>query len=169
MSGTQKFGAAPKESVVMGKNVYVGPFTTLGFAGFGFETNKDGTYKKPLTRKKHDFKVIIGNNVEIGCSCCINKGSWRDSIIDSGTKIDNLVHTGHNTQIGKDCIIACGVTLGGSTTIGDNCFIGMGAKTKQGVKIGNNCYIEMGAIVTQDMPDNTRAKTVKSEIVDNHT
>ena len=150
--GTMKFGAAPKESVVMGKNVYVGPFTTIGFAGFGFEKDDKG-YKIPLKRKAHKFKVIIGNDVEIGCGCCINKGSWRDSIIDSGTKIDNMVHTGHNTHIGKNCMLIVGTTLGGSCTIGDNCFLGMNCTVKQGVKIANNVTIGMGAVVTKDITE----------------
>jgi len=148
---SQLFGAAPKEFVVQGKHVFIGPFTTLGFAGFGFEKNEDGTYKKPLKRKRHDFKVVIGNNVEIGCGCCINRGSWRDSIIDSGTKIDNMVHTGHNTQIGKNCLIAVGTTIGGSCTIGNDVFIGMNATILQGLTIANKVTIGMGAVVTKDI------------------
>src|SRR6185503_10067606 len=152
--GTMKFGAAEKESVVYGKNVYVGPFTTIAFPGFGFETDdRTGDYKVPFKRKKHNFKVIIGNDVEIGKGCHIDKGSWRDSIIDSGTKIDNMVHTGHNTHIGKNCMLIVGTTLGGSCTIGDNCFLGMNCTVKQGVKIANNVTIGMGAVVTKDITE----------------
>ena len=148
-----KYNSVNEGSVIVGNNVYVGPFTTIGFAGFGFEKNPDGTYKRPLKRKKHKFKTVIGNNVEIGNGCCIDRGSWRDSIVDSGTKIDNLVHTGHNTQIGKNCLIAVGTTIGGSCTIGDDCDIGMNVCIKQGLKIANKVTIGMGAVVTKDITE----------------
>ncbi len=151
---SMKYGAADLKSIRVHKTVVVKPFTVIGFAGFGFETDKKtGKYKIPLKRKEHKFGVVIGENVEIGACCAIDKGSWRDSIIGKGTKIDNLVHTGHNTQIGENCLLACGVKLGGSTTIGDNCFIGMNAVTKQGIKIANNVTIGMGAVVTKDITE----------------
>jgi UDP-3-O-[3-hydroxymyristoyl] glucosamine N-acyltransferase len=139
--------------VIRGKNGQIKPFTAIGYDGFGFETNPDKTYKIPLTRKQHNFKVIIGDNVEIGAGCVIDRGSWRDSVIGEGTKIDNMVHTGHNTVIGKNCLLAVGVTLGGSTTIGDNCFIGMNVCTKQGIKIADRVTIGMGAVVTKDITE----------------
>jgi UDP-3-O-[3-hydroxymyristoyl] glucosamine N-acyltransferase len=138
--------------VQLGKNVKIKPFTAIGLTGFGFE-QENGKYKIPLTRKEHNFKVIIGDNVEIGAGCVIDRGSWRDSVIGAGTKIDNMVHTGHNTVIGKNCIICVGTTLGGSTTIGDNCFLGMNCITKQGIKIANNVTIGMGAVVTKDITE----------------
>lgn len=138
----------------IGKNVSIKPYTVIGYSGFGFETDPiTKKYKIPLKRKEHKFKVIIQDNVEIGAGCVIDRGSWRDSVIGEGTKIDNMVHTGHNTVIGKNCLIAVGVTLGGSTTIGDNCFLGMNSMTKQGVKIANNVTIGMGAVVTKDITE----------------
>src|SRR5688572_13346202 len=156
--------------VVIGKNVQFKPNVILGEDGFGFE-QENGKYKLPLKRKEHNFKVIIGDNVEIGAGCVIDRGSWRDSVIGEGTKIDNMVHTGHNTVIGKNCMLAVGVTLGGSTTIGDNCFIGMNAMTKQGIKIADNVTIGMGAVVTKDITEphttwvgNPARKLVKERI-----
>ena len=136
----------------MGKNVQIKPYCVIGEDGFGFE-QENGKYKIPLKRKEHKYKVIIQDNVEIGAHCVIDRGSWRDSVIGEGSKLDNLIHTGHNTVIGKNCLIAVGVTLGGSTTIGDNCFLGMQCMTKQGVKIADNVTIGMGAVVTKDIVD----------------
>ena len=151
---SQNFGAINEDLFTVGKGVLIKPFTVIGFTGFGFETNKrTGKYKIPYQRKKHKFKVIIGDNVEIGAGCVIDRGSWRDSVIGEGTKIDNMVHTGHNTVIGKNCLIAVGTTLGGSTTIGDNCFLGMNSMTKQGITICNNVTIGMGAVVTKDITE----------------
>ena len=148
-----KYGAVDLKYVRIHESVQVKPFTVLAMTGFGFETNKDGSYKIPLKRKKHEFGLIIEENVEIGACCCIDKGSWRDSIIEKGTKIDNLVHTGHNTHIGKNCLLTTGVKLGGSCTIGDEVFIGMNAVVKQGCKIANKVTIGMGAVVTKDITE----------------
>lgn len=140
--------------VEIGNNVRIKPHCVIGLAGFGFETDHlTGKYHIPLIRKPHEFKVIIKDNVEIGAGCVIDRGSWRDSVIGEGTKIDNMVHTGHNTVIGKNCLITVGVTLGGSSTIGDNCFLGMNCMTKQGVKIADNVTIGMGAVVTKNIVD----------------
>ena len=111
---SQLYGSKPEENVIIGNNVLIKPFTVIGMYGFGFEKNKDGNMKYPLKRNPHRFKVIIKDNVEIGASCCIDRGSWRHSIIEKGTKIDNMVHTGHNTHIGKHCLIAVGTTIGGN-------------------------------------------------------
>ena len=150
---SQKFNAMPEESFEIGNNVTIKPMTVIAFTGFGFETTPKGKYKIPLKRKKHNFKVIIKDNVEIGACCCIDRGSWRDSIIGKGTKIDNMVHTGHNTQIGENCLIAVGTTIGGSCTIGNECFLGMNCTIKQGVTITNNVTIGMGAVVTRDITE----------------
>ena len=151
---SQNFNSKPEENVIIGENVHVKPFTVLGMTGFGFESDKrTGKYKIPLKRKQHKFKLIIKDNVEIGVGCVIDRGSWRDSIIGEGTKLDNMVHTGHKTQIVKICLIPVGNTLGGSTTIGNNCFLGMNSMTKQGVKICDNVTIGMGAVVTKDITE----------------
>jgi len=150
-TGVSKFGGGLPEWVVLGDNVIVKPFTCIGMAGFGFQVGKKGKYRIPLVRKPHNFKVVIGHDVEIGCGCCIDRGSWRDSIIGSGTKLDNLIHTGHNTQIGKHCLIAVGATIGGSVTIGDFCEIGMNAMIGQGLTITNKVTIGMGSVVLKDI------------------
>lgn len=138
----------------------------LDWPGFGFK-KENGKFVYPLVRNEHLFNAMIDKNVEIGPFTCIDKGSWRNTTIGEGTKIDSHVKIAHNVRVGKHCLIVAGAVIGGSCEIGDYCFIGMGALIRQHVKIGNHCFIEMGAHVTKDMPDNTRAKTIKSEIVYN--
>ena len=150
---SQKFNETPKGLVEFGENVTVKPFAVIGMTGFGFKKLKSGKFKIPLERNPHKFKIIIKDNVEIGAGCVIDRGSWRDSIIGEGTKLDNMVHTGHNTQIGKNCLLCVGVTLGGSTTIGDNCFLGMQSMTREHVTICDNVTIGMGAVVTKDITE----------------
>ena len=64
-------------------------------------------------------RVIIENFVEIGAGCTIDRGVSSDTIIGTGTKIDNLVHIGHDTEIGKNCLFAGQVGIAGATTIED--------------------------------------------------
>lgn len=63
--------------------------------------------------------VQIGDDVEIGANCAIDRGTIRNTTIGSGTKFDNLVHIGHNVQIGRDCMICGQVGIAGSARIGD--------------------------------------------------
>jgi UDP-3-O-[3-hydroxymyristoyl] glucosamine N-acyltransferase len=94
--------------------------------------------------------VTIGNDVELGANCTIDNGTIRDTVIGSGSKLDNQVHIGHNTRIGRDCLICgqCGlsgsveignnVVLGGQCGVGDNLFVGDGVIAGGGTKILSN-------------------------------
>ncbi len=94
--------------------------------------------------------VEIGDDVEIGANCTIDNGTIRNTSIGNGSKLDNLVHIGHNTRIGQDCLL-CGqsgvsgsveignnVVLGGQTGVSDNIFVGDGAIAAGGTKILTN-------------------------------
>ena len=63
--------------------------------------------------------VTLGDDVEVGANATIDKGTIRDTLIGRGTKIDNLVHIGHNVQVGEDCLICGQVGIAGSTRIGN--------------------------------------------------
>ena len=67
--------------------------------------------------------------------------------------IDNLVHVGHNAEIGDGTIIVAHATIGGSAKIGKNCFIGEGARIKQHITIGDQVIVGMGSVVLKDVPD----------------
>lgn len=133
-----------------GKDCFIHPTTTIGNPGFSFTRDKDTL---ELTRKPHTHQVIIGDNVEIGANTNIDRGSWRDTTIGDGTKIDALVHVGHNTHIGKNCIIVSGVVIGGSSVIGDNCWLGMNSSIKDHTTIGNNVIVGAGAVVLDNVSD----------------
>lgn len=135
------------ECVEFGKNVRIGPNCTIGFNGFGFEQDEDGSY----LRFPHIGKVIIGDNVEIGANTCIDRGALGDTIIGEGTKIDNLVHVAHNVKIGKNCMIIALTCLGGGVIIEDGAYVGIGASIRNQRKIGEKAFIGMGAVVVKDV------------------
>ncbi len=94
--------------------------------------------------------VSIGNDVEIGANACIDRGTIRDTSIGDGSKLDNLVHIGHNVQVGRDCLLCGQVGIAGSSRIGnrvvlagqcgvnDNIFVGDDVIAGGGTKIFTN-------------------------------
>lgn len=122
---------------------------SLGHDGFGWVRDENGE----LIKMPHAGNIVIGKEVSLGAFVCIDRAVVGSTIIDDGTKIDNLVHVGHGAKIGKHCLIVAGAVLGGSCEIGDYSYIGMGALIKNKIKVGKNCTIGMGAVVTKDVPD----------------
>jgi len=133
--------------IEIGKNVRIKSGTMIGGNGFGYTKNDEGHY----IHREHSFKVIIGNDVDIGNGCTIDRGRWRDTEIGDGTKIDNLVHIAHNVIIGKDCLIHAHVNLCGSVEIGDGVEIFPLTNIHPGVKIYNGVTIGDGSIVRTDI------------------
>ncbi len=131
-------------------NVVIQDGCKIGVKGFGFIPLKDKNLKFP-----HIGKVIIMDNVEIGASCTIDRGSIDDTIIGENSYLDNQVHMAHNVKIGKNCMIAGQVGFAGSSTIGDNVSIGGQAGISGHLKIGNNVKIGGGSGVIKDIEDNT--------------
>ena len=117
--------------------------------GFGYKRAEGGI----LHRKENYFDVKLGWNVEIGNFTNIDKGSYRDTEIGEGTKVDSCCHLGHNCRIGKHCLIVAGTIIGGSAEIGDFCFIGMNSSIKDHVKIGKHVIVGAGSVVIHDIVD----------------
>ncbi|MCX7952024.1 MAG: UDP-3-O-(3-hydroxymyristoyl)glucosamine N-acyltransferase [Deltaproteobacteria bacterium] len=101
---------------VIGKRCFIGAGTVIGSEGFGYVLI-DGNYEKfPQLGK-----VIIEDDVEIGANCAIDRGALDDTVIEKGSKIDNLVQVGHNVRVGQNTIICGQVGIGGSSKIGRFC------------------------------------------------
>ena len=113
------------------------------------------SFKRKNFRFPHIGRVILENNVEIGASCTIDRGSVDDTIIGENTFLDNQVHMAHNVKVGKNCMIAGQVGFAGSSTLGDNVSIGGQAGISGHLKIGNNVKIGGGSGVVKDIEDNS--------------
>lgn len=102
---------------MIGNNVIIQAGTVIGSDAFYYnkKTHRDIHYKK----MNSCGRVIIGNFVEIGAGCTIDRGVSGDTVIGAGTKVDNLVHIGHDTIIGKNCLFAAQVGIAGAATIED--------------------------------------------------
>ncbi len=101
----------------IGNNCIIQSGTVIGSDAFYYNTkkNREVWYKKMLS----GGKVVIEDDVEIGANCAIDRGVSSETRIGKGTKMDNLVHIGHDTIVGKNCLFAGQVGIAGATTIED--------------------------------------------------
>ncbi|XP_042422255.1 probable UDP-3-O-acylglucosamine N-acyltransferase 2, mitochondrial isoform X1 [Zingiber officinale] len=125
-------------------NCSVGNFSTIhngvcvGQDGFGFFVDENGH----MVKKPQELFVRIADHVEIGANTCIDRGSWRDTVIGDHTKIDNLVQIGHNVVIGKCCMLCGQVGVAGSVTIGDYVTLGGRVAIRDHVTIASKVVFE---------------------------
>lgn len=138
-----------RERVRIGKKAIIHAGTVIGADGFGYVPEKGEHYKIPQVGG-----VIIGDNVEIGANVTIDRATTGNTMIGSGTKIDNLVQIAHNVKIGRNCIIVAQVGIAGSTTIGDNVILAGQAGVRDHLRIGNGVMIAAQSGVVHDVPDN---------------
>ncbi len=102
----------------LGERVVVHAGARIGSDGFGY-VFRDGVHAK----MPQIGRCIIEDDVEIGANTTIDRGSVDDTVIGAGTKIDNLVHIGHNVRIGRVCLLMAQVGIAGSTRIDDGCIL----------------------------------------------
>jgi UDP-3-O-[3-hydroxymyristoyl] glucosamine N-acyltransferase len=100
--------------------------------------------------------LLVEDDVEIGANSTIDRGALQQTKIGRGTKMDNLVHVGHNCQIGEDVILVTGVGISGSCTVGNGAVlagqVGVGdhAHIGPGVILGGQAGVLSGKTVTND-------------------
>lgn len=121
---------------IIGKNAYIKTGARIGQQGFGFHVSKSG-----ITDVMQIGKVVIGDDVQIGANCTVDRGSMNDTVIGSHSRLDNLVHVAHNVEIGEYCVIAAQTGIAGSTKIGNQCFFGGQVGIAGHLVIGNNVTI----------------------------
>jgi UDP-3-O-[3-hydroxymyristoyl] glucosamine N-acyltransferase len=125
-------------NVVIGDYVLVQSGAVLGSLGFGYARNRDtGEY----LRFPQQGTLTIEDDVEIGANTTIDRGALGETRIGSGTKLDNLVHIGHNCIIGRNVIMAAQVGLSGSCTIDDGVIIA------GQVGLGDHVHIGPGVVL----------------------
>lgn len=132
-------------------NVTINDGTVIGKIGFGFKfiDNK-------LVFIPHIGCVIIEKSVYIGSNCTIDRGSFSNTVIGSGTMLDNQVHIAHNCKVGSNCFLAGQVGMAGSSQIGNNCMIGGQAGISGHLSIGSNVYIGGGSGVLKNIKNNSK-------------
>lgn len=138
---------------MLGDRVAVHAGAVLGADGFGYVRDATtGAY----TQFPQQGTLLIEDDVEIGANTTIDRGALKQTRIGRGTKIDNLVHVGHNCEIGEDVILVALVGISGSSTVGDGAVIagqvGIGdhAHVGPGVILGGQAGVLSGKTVTNE-------------------
>jgi UDP-3-O-[3-hydroxymyristoyl] glucosamine N-acyltransferase len=145
---------APGASVInalLGNGVTLHSGVRVGQDGFGFALGPEGHRKVAQIGR-----VIIQDDVDIGANSTVDRGSTRDTVIGEGTKIDNLVHIGHNVVIGRHCVIVAMTGLSGSTTLEDFVVLGGQVGVVGHVRIGRGAQILGSSNVNSDVPPGAR-------------
>jgi UDP-3-O-[3-hydroxymyristoyl] glucosamine N-acyltransferase len=124
------------EGTRLGDRVEIHSGAVIGADGFGYVHGEGRHWKFPQVGA-----VEIGDDVEIGANSTVDRGSLDNTRIAEGAKLDNLVHIGHNCQIGAHTVIAALAGASGSCVFGKNVFIGGQAG------FGERCHLEDGAII----------------------
>ncbi|MBT3227706.1 MAG: UDP-3-O-(3-hydroxymyristoyl)glucosamine N-acyltransferase [Candidatus Marinimicrobia bacterium] len=135
---------------LLGQNCIIHSCAVIGSDGFGFAVEAGQIEKIPQTGN-----VILGDDVEIGANCAIDRGSIGPTSIGDGTKLDNQVHIAHNVRIGKNCFLTAQVAIAGSTDLGDRVQMGGQSGVIGHLKVGNDVSIATRGGVTHDIPDGT--------------
>ncbi len=123
--------------VVMGERVRVQAGAVLGSLGFGYARRADGGY----VLFPQQGALVIEDDVEIGANSTVDRGALGETRIGAGTKIDNLVHIGHNCRIGRNVILAAQTGISGSTVVEDGAILG------GQVGIGEHALVGPGVIL----------------------
>ena len=140
-------GTVIRERCHIGNDCIFHPNATIGADGFGFRSDPE----RGLVKIPQIGNVVIGNNVEIGANSCVDRGKFSSTILGDGCKIDNLVQIGHNSKLGKFCIMAGNSGLAGSVTLGNGVIIGGSASIKDHTTIGDGAIVGAGSGVTGDI------------------
>ena len=137
---------------IIGDEVIIQANTVIGGDAFYYNTkkNRPAWYKKMLSCGS----VVLEDKVEIGCACTIDRGVSGNTIIGMGTKIDNMVHIGHDTQTAENCLIAAQVGIAGGVKLEAGVTIWGQAGLNKTITIGENAVILGGSGVTSSLAGN---------------
>lgn len=159
-------GAKIGARVVIGDRFICQPGAVIGADGFSFVTpEKSGIEEIRQTLgtraeiraqswvRIHSLgSVTIGDDVEMGANSCIDRGTIRDTTVGNGTKIDNLVHLGHNVQVGQDCLLCGQVGVAGSVRIGDRVVLAGQVGVSDNIFIGDDVIAGGGTKILSNAP-----------------
>ncbi len=146
-------GTVIRERCVVGSYCILHANVSIGADGFGFRPAPDG---RGLLKIPHIGNVVIGNGVEIGANSCVDRGKFSSTVVGDGCKIDNLIQIGHNSRMGRSCIMAGASGLAGSVTLGDGVVIGGGACISDHVTLGNGVQVGGMSGVISNFPDGAK-------------
>jgi UDP-3-O-[3-hydroxymyristoyl] glucosamine N-acyltransferase len=137
-----------RDGCAIGHRVIIHPNSVIGADGFGYYFDQGRHNKVP-----HIGGVILEDDVEIGACTCVDRSKFGNTVVGTGTKIDNQVQIAHNVRIGRHCVLAGQTGIAGSVRIGDDCVFGGRAVSLDNVAVGDRVTVAGLAVVDKDVPD----------------
>ncbi len=131
---------------VIGRDCILHSGAVIGSDGLGFAKNG-----KKWEKIIHHGNVEIGNSVEIGAGCTIDKASSGKTIINDGVKLDNQIHLAHNCFLGENTIIGANTSIAGSVKVGKSCMIGGLCGIVDNIEIVDEVIIHPMTFVTNNI------------------
>lgn len=126
----------------LGRRVRLKAGAVIGGPGFGYLRGMAGYQRMP-----HLGACLLEDDVEVGSGSCIDRGSFEDTIVGRGTKIDNLVQVGHNVWLGQRCLVMATTGIAGSCRIGDDVVIAGGVGIADHATIGDAAVVSAKSVV----------------------
>lgn len=139
-----------REGCRIGNRVIIHSSTVVGSDGYGFVTI-DGRHRKV----PQVGIVVIEDDVEIGACVTLDRATTGETVIKRGTKLDNLIHLGHNVVVGEDCLLVAFTGISGSTKIGNRVTFAGQSGCAGHLTIGDNCVFAAKCGVIGDVPPNS--------------
>lgn len=133
----------------IGRRVLLKAGAVIGGDGFGYLSDGGGHHRIP-----HAGTCIIEDDVEIGSNSTVDRGSVDDTVVGRGSKLDNLVHVGHNVRIGDRCLLMAGVGVAGSTRLGNDVILAGHVGVTDHLTIADGARIAAKSAVFGDIPAN---------------
>jgi UDP-3-O-[3-hydroxymyristoyl] glucosamine N-acyltransferase len=159
-------GARILARVRIGDRFICHPGAVIGADGFSFVTpEKSGVeqiretlgvraeIREQRWSRIHSLgSVEIGDDVEVGANATVDRGTVRATVIGAGSKLDNMVHVGHNVQVGRDCLLCGQVGIAGSSRIGDRVVLGGQCGVSDNIFVGNDVIAGGGTKIYTNVP-----------------
>lgn len=141
-------GVTVRENCEIGNRVILHNGVVIGSDGFGFAPHQGKMHKIPQVGR-----VVIKDDVEIGANSTIDRATLGETVIESGVKLDNLVHIAHNVVVGEHTVMAAQTGISGSTRIGRNVMIGGQVGVVGHISIGDRAQIGAQSGVAKSVPE----------------
>jgi UDP-3-O-[3-hydroxymyristoyl] glucosamine N-acyltransferase len=140
-------GVVVYAGVELGRRCLIHAGTVIGSDGFGFEPTQEGWEKVPQCGT-----VVVGDDVEMGANCAIDRGRFEATRIGNGVKLDNLVHVAHNVVIEDGALLIAQVGVAGSSRVGAGAILAGQVGVAGHIHIGAGARVAAQSGVGKDVP-----------------
>lgn len=141
-------GSVVMDGCVVGDRVVLNPGSVVGGEGFGFVPTASGLVKIPQTGR-----ALIGDDVEVGANSCVDRAALGDTLVGTGSKLDNLVQVGHGAELGAHNVLVAYSAVAGSTRTGAGVTLAARTLLLGHLEIGAGVTVGAMSMVTTDVPE----------------